>query len=199
MDPVTGTLKFAYEGDYSEMCKYDRTDDMMIFQPESFFAQGIAQSVREDAAANGEDVYYLGEGPEGSMYGFMKKGKTPPLSSAFKEPSETSGADSGYYKYKAKEATQAEKQLPAGTMCILTNVKSSAYKDRMCYIRGWNKSTQRYHVEVQMSGSELKSIMVCPEALVAFTDLMNDSTLNDPGIACFKLEGGLCERVQGPP
>ena len=87
--------------------------------------------------------------------------------------------------------------LPRGTMCILSHVKSSTYKDRMCYIRGWNESTRRYQVEVQMQGSELKSIMVRPEALVAFTDLMNDATVDDP-IACFKLEGGLCERMQGP-
>ena len=82
-------------------------------------------------------------------------------------------------------------------MCILSHVQSSTYKNRMCHIRGWNESTRRYHVEVQMQGSELKSIMVRPEALVAFTDLMNDATVDDP-VACFKLERGRCERMQGP-
>lgn len=83
-------------------------------------------------------------------------------------------------------------------MCILSNLKSDVYKNHMCTIRGWNPQTGRYQVAVNMGGATVKDILVRPEVLVAFTDLMNDNaTLHEP-VACFKLEGGLCHQLPGP-
>ena len=90
----------------------------------------------------------------------------------------------------ARLIQMASPVLAPGTMCILSNLKSDVYKNRTCTIRGWNSQTGRYQVAVNMGGATAqKDILVRPDVLVAFTDLVNDATLHKP-VACFKLEGG---------
>lgn len=80
MDPITSVPRFCYTGDYSEFHRYDRLDAFMVLEPESVFGQNYIAYFKRQASENGETIYYLGDGPEGSMYGFMKNGAPPPES-----------------------------------------------------------------------------------------------------------------------
>lgn len=96
-DPVLGVAQFVYQGNYSEFEKYDRTDDFMLFQPDSDFARQYVSNFKAVAEENGETIHYLGQGPEGSMYGFMRAGRPP--------PAPTTGSvvqDKNYYRMKAR-------------------------------------------------------------------------------------------------
>lgn len=173
MDPVTSTPRFAYDGDYSEFDQYDRTDDFMLFEPDSDFGRQFVADFKNQARENGETIYYLGDGPEGAMYGFMKDGAPPP-------PPTSNGKDGGddYYAMKAQEyarevaATKAQERarqeagiIAPGTDCILSNVHDVRFTGLPCSVLFWNAAKSRYAVKVHVEGSESVSILVRPDAL----------------------------------
>ena len=58
MDPVTSTPRFEYSGDYSEFAKYHRTDDFMLFEPDSPFGRQVVANLQQEAHENGETIHY---------------------------------------------------------------------------------------------------------------------------------------------
>ena len=56
--------------------------DFMLFEPNSSFGTAFIATFKQKALENGETIHYLGEGPEGSMYGFMCDAKPPPPTTA---------------------------------------------------------------------------------------------------------------------
>lgn len=158
MDPVTGTPRFKYGGDYSELGKYDRTDDFMLFEVDSDFGRQFVADFKQEAHDNGETIHYLGEGPEGSMYGFMRNGAPPPPSTTSADPQ----GDRGYYAMKAREFAEEEAVIVPGAECTLTNLSDPRYRDLACCVLAWDSGKRRFAVRVR---DRQVSILVRPDAL----------------------------------
>ena len=56
------------------------TDDFMPFESDSKFGRQFVSNFKDEARENGETIHYLGDGPEGSMYGFTRGWAPPPPS-----------------------------------------------------------------------------------------------------------------------
>ena len=183
-DPITGVPMFAYQGDYSEFAQYDRTDDFMLLQPSSSFGKEIIANFKAQARANGEVIHYLGQGPEGAMYGFTNKNRPAPT------PSNVSAdTNADYYAYKAASAHDDAKRdyvIPANTPCVLSGVKDQRYKDRMCTVSEWISKKQRYVVTVDRVAPNVpRTIMVTRDALMPFEEMLHTVSADGVGVLRF--------------
>lgn len=138
---------------------YDRTDDFMLFDAESPFGVQFITDFKNNAAENGETIYYLGDGPEGSMYGFVKNEKARPKSTVAPENHMNA---SDYYARKAKEYAN-DCSIDVGSECIL-DVKDSRFNRLSCSVISWIPQKERFEVKVH---THEISILVRPQSLVS--------------------------------